>query len=80
LLPIGKIDSSQPFEMLPTRVVLADLQGHHEWKALAILKMAGSRFSSDLAFSTPAFDFRLQAVHLAFAEDRKRAERYRPRP
>ena len=41
--------------MLPIRVVLADLQEHHEWKALAILRMAGSRFSSDLAFSTPAF-------------------------
>ena len=40
--------------MLPIRVVLADLQGHHEWKALAILRMAGSLFSNDLAFSTPA--------------------------
>ena len=61
--------------MLPIRVVLADLQGHHEWTALAILRMAGSRFSRDLAFSTLAFDF-----DMAFAEDRKRAERYRPRP
>jgi hypothetical protein len=32
-------------------VVLADLQGHHEWKALAILKMAGSRSSSALTAS-----------------------------
>jgi hypothetical protein len=47
--------------MLPVRVVLADLQGHHEWKALAILRMAGSLFSKETAFSTPAFDFRLQA-------------------
>ena len=44
--------------MLPIRVVLADLQGHHEWKALAILRMAGSRFSSGQASTTPASAFR----------------------
>jgi hypothetical protein len=43
--------------MLPIHVVLADLQEHHQWTALAILKMAGSLFSSDLGFSTPAFGF-----------------------
>ena len=30
--------------MLSIHVVLADLQGHHEWTALAILRMASLRF------------------------------------
>jgi hypothetical protein len=47
--------------LLSIRVVLADLQGHHGWKALAILKMAGSLFSSVLVSITPAFGCRLAA-------------------
>ena len=43
--------------MLPSRVVLADLQGHHEWKALAILRMASLRFSDVQASTTPASAF-----------------------
>ena len=47
--------------MLSIRVVLADLQGHHGWKALAILRMAGLQFSSALASSTPASALQIQA-------------------
>jgi hypothetical protein len=35
-------------------VVLAEFQGHHEWKALAILKMASLRFFGVQASITPA--------------------------
>jgi hypothetical protein len=41
--------------MLSFCVVLAELQGHHGSKALAILKMAGLRSLGGMAITTPAF-------------------------
>ena len=38
-------------------MVLADFQGHHEWKALAILRMASLRFFVGQASTTPASAF-----------------------
>jgi hypothetical protein len=43
--------------MLPIRVVLADLQGHHGWKALAILRMASLQFLGAVAFITHGYDY-----------------------
>ncbi len=45
--------------MLPIPVELAELQGHYEWKALAILRMAGSRFSAVRAPTTHDFAVQL---------------------
>jgi hypothetical protein len=48
-------------------VVLADFQGHHEWKALAILRMASLQFFAVQASTTPGCAWR---DHLNTSPDR----------
>jgi hypothetical protein len=49
-------------------VVLAEVQGHHEWKALAISRMASLQFFVGQASTTPVSAFH-RRIYLAVTED-----------